>query len=126
MFLVSNADPDQSTGFMAVVGPHAMGLWQIAADERLPTTHRNKIHAVRLRSDSKKLRSGEGKLPTYSKVFSTGCQTLDDRLRKLVEELLAHEREGRRLWKRGEKLTLRDNRGRDSTWTVWDAGYVDN
>ena len=104
---------------MAVVGPHAMGLWQIAADERLPTTHRNLIHAVRLRS-------GEGKLPTYSKVFSTGCQTLDDRLRKLVEELLTHEREGRRLWKRGEKLTLRDNRGRDSTWTVWDAGYVDN
>lgn len=113
---------------MAIIGAHAMGLWQTAIDEKFSATHRNEpghFHAVRLRSDTKP-RSGEGKLPTYSKVFSTGYQILDDQLGKLVEELLAHEREGKRLWKRGEKLILRNNQGRDSTWTVWDAGYVNN
>lgn len=112
---------------MTVLGPHAMGLWQTAFDERFSTSHHNeprRVHAARLRSDTKYSRSGEDKLPTYSKVFSTGYQILDDQLGKLVEELLAREREGKQLWKRGERLVLMDDQGRDSTWTVWDAGHV--
>lgn len=113
---------------MAVLGPHAMGLWQTAVDKTFSATHRNEpqdFHAIQLRSDTKP-RSGEGELPTHSKVFSTGYQILDDQLGELVEELLTREREGKRLWQRGERLILRDNQGRDSTWTVWDAGHVDN
>ncbi|KAH0834066.1 hypothetical protein J3R83DRAFT_11350 [Lanmaoa asiatica] len=123
-FLTSHADADQSTRFMAVLGQHAVGLWQIADDERFSTTHRNEsrhFHGVRLQSDVKKGRSGEGELPTYSEVFSTGYVILEGQLGKLVEELLAREREGKRLWKRGERVVLRDDRGRDSTWTVWDV-----
>ncbi|KAG6369742.1 hypothetical protein JVT61DRAFT_13611 [Boletus reticuloceps] len=128
-FLISDEDPDRSTGFMGVLGPHAMGLWQGPAEEAFSTTYRSEprcFHAVRLRSDNERFRSEEGKLHAYSKVFSTGYQMLDDQLGKFVEELLAREREGKGLWKRGERLTLWDSRGRVLTWTVWDAAHVDN
>lgn len=129
-FLMSDADPDRATRFMAVLGPHAMGLWQTGDHERFSTTHHNEprhFHAVRLRSDIEKYQSGKRELSTYSKVFSTGYQILDDQIEELIEELLAREREGKGLWKRGERVVLSGNRGGDSNlwiWTVWDAGHV--
>jgi hypothetical protein len=115
---MSKADPDQSTKSMTVLDPHAMGLRQtVDDDERFSTTHRNELqrfYAVRLRNDSKKCQSGEGKLPTYSKTFSMGYQILDDQLGK------ACRRAARKpIVETGRKApTLRDNRGRLSIWTV--------
>ena len=74
---------------MAVVGPHAMGLWQTDVDQTSSTTYHKEFHAVRFRIDIEKWRRGESELPIYWEVFSSGCQNLDDQVGKLVEEVLA-------------------------------------
>ncbi|KAF9238685.1 hypothetical protein BU15DRAFT_47441 [Melanogaster broomeanus] len=127
-FLMSSTNPNLSTRFMAVLGPHAMALSQgDIEDESSPArgSAPGVFHAVRLRSDKPGSSRGERALPNYEPVFSTGCHTLDSQLAALVDALGERQRGGKELWQRGESVVLTSNQqGKPLTWIVWDAGHV--
>ncbi|KAG9310976.1 hypothetical protein JVU11DRAFT_8854 [Chiua virens] len=123
-FVVSSACPNRSTRFMAVLGPHAIGLCRTSGIEIFAAGESQHLHAVRLRNDNQ---GSERTPPTFRKVFSTGYRVFEDQLEKFVEALLAREMKGEGPWQRGERLILGYDQGKDSTawaWTVWDAGHI--
>ncbi|KIJ60924.1 hypothetical protein HYDPIDRAFT_116612 [Hydnomerulius pinastri MD-312] len=128
-FLMSDPNPRESTRFLAVLGPHAMGLSQgEGEDGRLSAIQSGEsgtFHAVRLRTGKPEGLLGKMPLLIYETVFSTGCRSLDDQLRALLTALTAREREGKEPWQRGESIVLMEGReGKPWTWVVWDAGYA--
>ncbi|KAF8841855.1 hypothetical protein BDN67DRAFT_479436 [Paxillus ammoniavirescens] len=127
-FLMSTTNPNLSTRFMAVIGPHAMGLSQgDTEDEFSPVGQRGQggFHAVRLRVDNAERLRGEMPSQNYETVFSTGHTILDGQLGALVNALSEREREGKDPWQRGERVVLvSGQQERPWSWVVWDAGYV--
>ncbi|KAF9221711.1 hypothetical protein BS17DRAFT_757056 [Gyrodon lividus] len=127
-FLISSTNPYLSTRFMAVLGPHAMGLSQGGTEEESSPARCRGLgvfHAVRLKSDKLESLQGESLHSNYETVFSTGHNTLDGELAALVDTLIARQREGKEPWQRGERVVLMKSReGKPWTWIVWDAGNV--
>ncbi|KIK97247.1 hypothetical protein PAXRUDRAFT_766324, partial [Paxillus rubicundulus Ve08.2h10] len=90
-FLVSTTNADLSTRFVAVIGPHAMGLSQgDPEDDFLTCGQRGQggFHAVRLRADNPERLGMERRPPNYETVFSTG--------HAILEVIALAEREGER------------------------------
>jgi hypothetical protein len=100
-FLTSSREPHESTGFIAILGEHALALRQ----EQSPND--TTFQAVRMRISSSETRV----------VFKQNA----DVLHPLLETALsAIEQWNGSPWKCGQEITLQEK----DRWIVWDAGFA--
>jgi len=103
-FLTSSREPSESTGFIAILGEHALALRQ----ERSPNDA--EFQAVRIRILNS---SSSGREVTFEQNADT--------LQPLLEDALsAVEQWDGSPWRCGQEVTLQRDR-----WVVWDAGIAE-
>lgn len=96
-FLTSSREPSESTGFIAILGDHALAMRQ----------NDSEFQVVRMRISTS----------TSSEVLFK--QDADTLLPLLESALSGFDDWKGSPWERGQEITLQENR-----WTVWDAGMT--
>jgi hypothetical protein len=100
-FLTSSREPSESTGFIAILGDHALAMRQ----NHFPDD--TEFQAVRMR------------ISTSSSSEILFKQNADTLLPLLESALSGFDNWKGSPWQRGQEITLREDR-----WTVWDAGMT--